>query len=75
MATVLVVDDSAADRRSVGEVLEHDGHLGVEYAVGVAGRRLCADATHARGQAPRLAGHRRSFFSRSVRGQRTIVSW
>ena len=33
MTTVLVVDDSAGDRRLVGELLKADGDLKVEYAV------------------------------------------
>ena len=33
MTTVLVVDDSAGDRRLVGELLKSDGDLSVEYAV------------------------------------------
>jgi CheY-like chemotaxis protein len=33
MPTVLVVDDSASDRRLVGELLKNDGDLSVQYAV------------------------------------------
>ncbi len=33
MTTVLVVDDSASDRRLVGELLKSDGDFSVEYAV------------------------------------------